>query len=102
VGTGRPLRTVKDPGPNVRTCGSRRRSISRKPADMGRTHSPPFPETEHTRMADLGAVCDTSTWQSSSAESAGMRGSELVVADEWVALRDGLPDRLDAIACRPG
>jgi len=30
-----PLRTVKDPGPNVRTRGSRRRSISRKPTDMG-------------------------------------------------------------------
>jgi hypothetical protein len=29
-------------------------------------------------------------------------GSELVAADEWVALRDGMPDRLGAAACRPG
>ena len=30
------------------------------------------------------------------------QGSELVVADEWVALRGGLPVRLDAIDGRPG
>jgi hypothetical protein len=46
VGTGRLLRTVKDPGPNVRTRGSRRRNISRKPADMGR----PLTRLHHRRQ----------------------------------------------------